>query len=286
MSVKGIDVSSYQGTIDWKKVKLNGIGFSILKVIRKDLSADKKFERNWTECQKVDIPVIGVYNYSYATTESKARTDAEAVLKILNGRKTTVWLDVEDNCQKNLKSRLISIINAYGKVITDAGLEFGVYTGESFYKSYIKPYGVVQYPLWIARYGKNNGILDTKYQPQINGMVGWQYTSKGTVNGIKGNADLNVWYKELRDTNEPNASVHSIYKEPTRLLYYKKIPMMHGEDVKWAQERLYINGYLKKNEIDGWFGKKTHNATVAFQADKKIAPDGKIGVVTREYMKK
>ena len=68
MSLTGIDVSSYQGTINWWAVKQNGIDFAILKVIRKDLNPDKKFEENWRKCDAYDLEVQGVYNYSYATT--------------------------------------------------------------------------------------------------------------------------------------------------------------------------------------------------------------------------
>ena len=194
---KGIDVSSYQNTIDWKKVKGDGVQFAILKVIRKDLNPDKQFEANWKGCEAVGMPIHGVYNYSYATTVSKAITDAQKVLTILGNRKTRVYLDVEDTCQKNLGRLLIDIINAYKDVITGAGLEFGVYTGLYFYNTYIRPYGGVSYPLWIARYGNNDGSLNEAYKPSVAGMVGWQYTSKAQVAGISGNVDMNVWYEEL-----------------------------------------------------------------------------------------
>lgn len=196
----GIDVSSYQNLIDWKKVKADGIDFAILKVIRKDLSPDKQFESNWKGCEEAGMPVHGVYNYSYATTVSKAVGDAIKVLEILNGRKVRVYLDVEDQCQKGLGSLLIEIINAYSDVIKSAGLEFGVYTGLSFYNSYIKPFGGLNCPLWIARYGKNDGNLDESYKPDVSGMIGWQYTSRGKVDGINGNVDVNIWYEELEET--------------------------------------------------------------------------------------
>ena len=108
----GIDVSSYQGTINWKKVKQTDVKFAILKVIRKNLNPDKQFENNWRGCTDNGIEIQGVYNYSYATSVAKAVSDANKVLKILNGRQTMVWLDVEDNCQKGLKKRLIDIIMA------------------------------------------------------------------------------------------------------------------------------------------------------------------------------
>ena len=197
MSRIGIDVSSYQGVIDWKKVKKSGVEFSILKVIRKDLNPDKQFENNYKGCVDNGVVVQGVYNYSYATTVIKAISDAKKVLDILGDRKVMVWLDVEDKCQEGLGKNLIDIINAYGNVITNAGLQFGVYTGQYFYNRYIKPYGGVSCPLWIARYGKNNGKMQECYKPNIQNMIGWQYSSRGKVSGIVGNVDMNVWYSDI-----------------------------------------------------------------------------------------
>lgn len=201
----GIDVSSYQGSIDWNKVKSDNIEFAILKVIRKDLNPDKQFENNWKGCIEVGMPIFCIYNYSYATTVSKGVGDAKKVLEILNGRKAKVCLDVEDACQKGLGKLLIDIIDAYANVITSAGLEFIVYTGLSFYNSYIKPFGGIKYPLWIARYGKNDGKLDESYKPDVTGMIGWQYTSKGSVNGISGNVDINIWYENKESDNMKHA---------------------------------------------------------------------------------
>lgn len=199
----GIDVSGYQGVIDWNKV-LNDdrdIDFAILKVIRKDLNPDKQFENNWAGCTNAGMPIHGVYNYSYATTVAKAKSDAKKVLEILNGRETRVYLDVEDKCQKGLGKLLIDIINAYAGVIIAAGLEFGVYTGLSFYNSYIKPYGALKYPLWIARYGANDGSLIEGNKPNVPNMIGWQFTSKAKVDGISGNVDMNIWYEEFETEN-------------------------------------------------------------------------------------
>lgn len=139
MSKIVIDVSAYNGVVDWKKVKAAGVDAAILKVIRKDLLPDKRFEANWEGCEKAGMALAGVYNYSYATSVAKAIQDAQKVLNILNGRKVKIWLDVEDACLKGKGKTLIAIINAYGEVITAAGYEFGVYTGLSFYNSYIKP---------------------------------------------------------------------------------------------------------------------------------------------------
>lgn len=286
----GVDVSSYQNTIDWDAVKTSGIEFAILKIIRKDLNPDKQFENNWKGCINAGIPIQGVYNYSYATTVEKAETDAKKVLEILNGRKAMVWLDVEDDCQTDIGKTLIGIINAYKAVVEGEGLPFGVYTGEYFYRDYMKPYGGLNCPLWIARYGKNTGTMDLRYQPQTPKMIGWQYTSAGHVNGITGNVDMNVWYEELRFLNSSASTNQNIYEEPKRLLC-KKTPMMKGEDVKWVQERLIDRDCLPnlnkngKSNVDGLFGKDTDLAVRKFQKQSKITVDGKVGAVTRAYLK-
>lgn len=212
MSKIGIDVSSYQGVIDWLKVKTSGIEFAILKVIRKDLDPDKQFKNNLRGCIEAALPVQGVYNYSYATTVYKAISDAKRVIEVLKetiqellgislaefleDHELTVWLDVENECQKGLGTLLIDIINSYAEVIEGAGLKFGVYTGNSFYNSYIKPYGGIKHSKWIARYGTNNGTLNEKYKPTVEGIDGWQYTSRGRVDGISGNVDMDIWYDE------------------------------------------------------------------------------------------
>ena len=136
MKIKGIDVSGYNGNINWSKVAENGVEFAILKVIRKELQPDKYFEANWTGATEAGVPVQGVYNYSYATNAEKAQTDAKKVIEVLAGRNVMVWLDVEDKCQQNIGDKIVSIINEYQKIIEDAGCKFGVYTGLSFYNSW------------------------------------------------------------------------------------------------------------------------------------------------------
>lgn len=282
----GVDVSTYNGVIDWKKVKVAGYDFAILKIIRKDLNADSSFERNWNGCIAAGIEIKGVYNYSYATTVEKAKKDAQAVIKALNGRKTTVWLDVEDNCQKNLGYALISVIQAYRAEIEKAGLTFGIYTGLSFYNTFIKKHanGFVC-PLWIARYGKNTGFRDNKYQPQLDDLVGWQYTSKGKVNGINGYVDLNIFY----DYSPAHTITANPYPVPDRVLCAKKQLgrwVFRGDDVKYVQYALAKRGFLEESDIDGVYGLKTEDAVKRFQKSlgNGVVVDGIVGIQTRRYL--
>lgn len=251
---KGIDVSSYQGTIDWAKVKADGVEFAILKVIRKDLDPDKQFENNWSGCEAAGMPIHGVYNYSYATTIAKAKTDAQKVLGILNGRKARVYLDVEDACQKNLGSLLIDIINAYADVITGAGLEFGVYTGLSFYNTFIRPYGGVSYPLWIARYGNNDGSLNEAYKPSVAGMIGWQFTSKAQVAGISGNVDMNIWYEEFeqKEVDNMGKTASKVIEQARAWLGKKESDGSHKAIIDLYNSHLPLARSYKVKYTDSW----------------------------------
>lgn len=293
MNKKVIDVSSYQGDIDWKRVKESGIQGAILKAIRKDLNPDKHFENNWKGCEKVALPIIGVYNYSYAVTLDKAKLDARKVITILSGRKVKVWLDIEDACLKGKGVFLLEIIKAYQNEIELAGLDFGVYTGLSFYNSNLKPY--INQPFcnfWIARYpyGTRMDVSKnppSKKKPVISQLEGWQYSSKGQVSGIQGNVDMNLWYdifqKETLEFSE------NIYPIPVRILRLKR-PLVYGNDVKWIQYHLIRLGFLPaqrkcgKSNIDGIFGNDTDRAIRAVQKHFGIAVDGIAGPVTVDVL--
>ena len=279
--MKGIDVSTYNGNIDWNKAKNDGVEFAILKVISKQNTADKQFENNWKGCNEAGVPIQGVYNYSYATSVDKAKQDANAVLKVLGTRKTMVWLDVEDSCQKGLGAKLISIIKSYQEIINGAGLDFGVYTGLSFYNSYIKSYAdsLQDVPFWIARYpstatktvSQNPGTL---YKPVIKNMLyGWQYSSKGKVAGISGSTDLNIWYVNV----QANASA--------------KTESSADPYVQIGQQA--VNKFVSGANIavDGVFGAETEKACVkvlqtALNKDyaSGLKVDGSFGPLTKKAL--
>lgn len=209
MARKGIDVAKWNGTIDWAKVKKAGIEFVVLKVIDKSNKTEESFIRNYAGATAQGLPV-DVYNYLYTTTESSAITAAKAVVNTLAGRKVgKVWADVEDACLKNKSIQLIRIINTYKAVIEAAGYEFGVYTGLSFYNSYIKPYReYIDCEFWIARYPSTKEMSITSMpaaskKPSIFHVLwGWQYSSHGKVPGINSYVDLDICYVEPDSTGK------------------------------------------------------------------------------------
>lgn len=207
--VKGVDVSSYQGNIDWVKAKADGVSFVILRSILKSGKTDSSFERNYKGAISVDLPV-GVYKYSYALTPYQAILEANAVIKVMAGRKFElgVWLDLEDISQRKYltKSQLTEIIEAFKNVIESSGYKFGIYCNLDWYKNVID-HAKFDVPYWIARYPSTQVMrlsdsVNVKYKPSIkNTMWGWQYSSKGRVAGISGYCDINECYMNSKKSN-------------------------------------------------------------------------------------
>lgn len=228
---KLIDVSSYNGTINWKKAKEYGVDGAILKIIRKDLKRDNGFDRNYQDCNDNKIP-WGVYNYTYATTPAKAKSDMQLVCDILDkiGKKYLqygVWFDIEDQIQAKLSKDVIaSIINAAQEVVESRGYKFGVYTGMSYFDEHINANKVKCKNWWIARYYKGYDKMsfatdpNGNYKPKNTDIMAWQYTSSGVFptsisTGNGGKFDLNILYKDFPTASKPSGkkSLETLAKE-------------------------------------------------------------------------
>lgn len=189
----GLDLSANQGNVDFNKVKAAGYEFVILRSTTKNGKADTKFEQYYSAAIKAGLKVAGVYKYSYAMSVAEAHKEAESVIKLLNGRKIDIWYDLEDKSQLILGTTGIGLIaTAFLTYCVNKGYNVGIYCNKNWYDNYI-PWDIKNIcRFWVARYGKNTGQLDEYYKPNGKGVVMWQYTSKGKVDGIEGNVDLNV----------------------------------------------------------------------------------------------
>lgn len=196
----GVDVSSYQGRIDWNAVADDGIDFAMVRILTgkgtSDLSIDTRFEYNYEYARKAGIKV-GVYRYSYATTKSGAKREASRVVEVLNGRKLDypVVLDMEESSVLNQTTRekRTEIIQAYKEVIEDAGYKFALYANRTWLENYIEPEAVKGVDIWFARWRSLSS------GPGYNGagdLTMWQYSNSGSVKGISGKVDLDVSYKK------------------------------------------------------------------------------------------
>lgn len=220
---KGIDVSDNQGVIDWEQVATAKVSFAILRSVRRSGKTDYQFAVNLESCRKYGIPV-SVYKYTYATTPEAARQEAQQVVALLQSRGLTgtmVWWDVEDkDVLRPLGAvKLTCCIRAAQEVITAAGYGFGLYVGLYVYKEHWFEFnGFAGTRLWIARYYRGYRTMrfedeaDQKYKPDVDGYIsGWQYTSCGEVQGIKGDVDLDIAYEGPATWAQPPAEPEVIY---------------------------------------------------------------------------
>lgn len=190
--LKGVDVSEWQGQIDWDAVKKDEIDFAILRCgygMNLEEQDDIWFKRNALECERVGIP-YGVYLYSYADTVEKAASEATHVLRLIKGRKLEypVYYDLEDvnttgKCSQDL---ILQMSKKFVGILEDAGYWVGIYANLYWNEAYLTDSWYDTKARWIAQYNS---------ECQYNKDYGiWQYSSSGIVNGISGCVDMNISY--------------------------------------------------------------------------------------------
>ena len=197
----GIDVSKHNGEIDWDAVKADGIKFAIIRVGygNDDTDQDDVWAvRNMQECERVGIP-YGVYLYSYAVNEDEANSEANHILRMLQGFNPVlgVYIDIEDTEYYNeynidpYSSEGRELITRIAVTVMDrvsrAGYTAGVYANWNYFQNVLIQSEIQAYK-WLAWYKE-----DTSEVPEGDWIM-WQYTSTGHVNGIEGNVDMNFWY--------------------------------------------------------------------------------------------
>lgn len=253
--IKGIDVSRWNGTIDWKTVANYGMGFAILRITEKGNIIDSTFEPNYKGCIENKIPV-GVYKYSYATTIAQIKDEANIVIKTLNKRKLDypVFLDIEDKCQENLSDDLMmKMVEAFRAIIIKAGYKFGIYCGYSWYQNQL-PEDAKKYDCWVARYPNNDtGDLQERLRvPASTGVIGWQYSSKATIPGIPTKVDRSVFYKDYSKSSATSTNTSSNSQGSDKMNTTKAIDAL----IATAEAEV---GYLEKKS-NSQLDDKTANA--------------------------
>ncbi len=182
----GIDVSKYQGAIDWQAVAQSGISFAFIKVGSTKSGIDPYFNYNMLAAQQAGIKT-GVYIYSYAKSVEEAVVEAQFVLNAIQNVQVSypvVW-DVEDNVQKSLSPETLSLMaNTFCAMIEAEGYYPMVYSSTSWFN---KRLGPVFYDKWVAQWAAACEIPDASI---------WQYSCKGSVPGIKGDVDLDYALKD------------------------------------------------------------------------------------------
>ena len=181
----GVDVSHHQGQINWEKVKADGIDFAIIRCGYAEDNPqydDRYWEYNASECERLGIP-YGVYLYSYAESVKDALSEAEHVLRLIEGRNLSmpVYWDLEDNILPVDKLEEMSL--AFCGRISEAGYPVGIYANLNWWTYYLTEPCYDNWHRWVARWNESCG-----YDGEL---AIWQYYNKGAVDGISNDVDMN-----------------------------------------------------------------------------------------------
>ena len=282
-----IDVSEWQGDIDWAKAKADGVEGVIIRLgYGEGNNADKKAQRNISECKRLGIP-FGIYWYSYADTPALAKEEgADVVAKLKqfgvnpSDLAYPVYYDLEkwtwEGHQPPTDPNVYNnIVNNWYSALQSAGYKnLGVYSYTSYLQGPLKHANIYAKTAWVAQYGARMG-----FDSFPTNSRGWQYTSSGKVDGISGNVDMNAFgnkefvngghwvtkngQKYWQDSDGSLARSKEIYDPESNAWYWidSDGTMAHDKDVylrsnggKWV--RYDSNGHMVKGEdyrYGGWY---------------------------------
>ena len=192
----GIDVSKWNGNIDWNAVKNSGVSYVIIRCGYRGsttgaLIEDPKFRSNIQGAQKAGLKV-GVYFFTQAVNEVEAVEEASMVISLVKGYNISypVFLDVEASNGRGDRidaSTRTAVCRAFCQTIQNSGYKAGIYANKTWLNSYLDAPGLSSYKIWLAQYAASPSYTRTRYDM-------WQYSSKGSVAGISGNVDMNISY--------------------------------------------------------------------------------------------
>lgn len=205
-----LDVSRWQGSIDWDKVKESGLVSGVMLRALGNSAEDKPskpyidpyFSRNYAECQRLGIP-CGVYYYCKAVNVAEADAELALLRKVLTGKtvQLPVAVDIEDTyVQAPLDKQTLTDIAAYALATVEHwGFYALLYVGLNFAQTelYMGGAALRKYDVWLARYPRDKSKTKPEDKPTTDFAFGmWQYTSTASVPGVSGNVDLSHAYKD------------------------------------------------------------------------------------------
>ncbi len=197
-SKAGIDVSKWNGEIDWDKVKNAGVEFAIVRAgyrgsVTGSLVQDIYFDANMKGTAAAGIPV-GVYFFTQATNEVEAVEEASAVLRWVQEYDITypIFIDTEGAGGNGRADGLdvdtrTLVCEAFCRTVENAGYEAGIYASRNWYNNNLHTQQLEDYYIWLAEY-RSVPLYQGYYRM-------WQYSSKGQIDGIAGNVDMNIMYE-------------------------------------------------------------------------------------------
>ena len=192
----GIDVSSYQGDINWGAVKASGIDYAVIRLgyrgsVNPRIVEDHKFQQNIRNATAAGVRV-GIYFVTQAVNEDEAREEANYCLNAVSGWNLAmpVFVDVEgsggrgDTIDRGMRT---NVLKTFCQTITNGGRLAGVYASKKWMTENIDMSQLTQYAIWVAQYHHETTWTQTR-------IDSWQFTSSGSVPGIAGRVDMNRIY--------------------------------------------------------------------------------------------
>lgn len=195
-NVMGIDISKHNGTVDWNAVKNAGVEFVILRCGYRGsasgvLVEDEKFRTNIKGATAAGLKV-GIYFFSQAVNEMEAVEEASLTLSLIKGHKISypVYIDVEaanGRADGLSAAERTKVVKAFCETVRDSGYTAGVYSNKNWFAEKMDTGAFGNYRIWLAQYTESSTYTG-RYEM-------WQYSSRGTIPGIKGDVDLNICYQ-------------------------------------------------------------------------------------------
>ncbi len=250
-TLKGIDISKWQGKVDFSKVK-TAVSFAILREgYRKAI--DNKFVEYVKGCKENSIQIPGVYHFLYSLSEADAKAEAKSCIKNLKkaglGTDVIIFADLEYDSVTDAKKKGVTIgsaeciafTKAFCETVEAAGYKAGIYTNQDFYKNMYKSQLMDKYVVWLADY-EGEAAYPCTFR---------QTSSKGTVPGISGNVDMDEWYQE-EASEQPVSLSDQIVEKAVSFLGCKEEDGSHKKIIDiYNNHKPLARGY-KVKYTDSW----------------------------------
>lgn len=265
-TAQGIDVSYHQGTIDWEKVKNSGqVDFAIIRCgigMDQTNQDDTQWENNTSECERLGIP-YGTFLYSYADTVEKARSEAQHVVRLVQGKNLTypIYYDMEDNSVMNkIDSKTAGeIAQTFLNTLEANGYKnVAVYSSKSLFETKLTADIFNRYPRWVAHYNDTCGYQGSYHM--------WQYTNKGQIDGITGNVDL-----DYKIGNWTSAGYTPAPATPTTAVKKTTVSKPKATTIKSLKKRGKKAVKITYKKVSGVSGYQIYMSTKKKSGYKKIA---------------
>lgn len=275
MEKKVVDISKFQGAVNFKKMKSDGVDGVIIRCgytgygKAKIKSVDSRWEANCKSARECGMP-YGAYYYSCAVTPEEAEQEAKFVLKLLEGKtlEYPLFFDTEDNHDIKIYSpesqlsigreRLTEVAKAFLETLNRNGVYCGIYASKSWLENQLDMFALSAYDVWVAQYADK---LTYKGQYSM-----WQYTSKGSVDGIDGYVDMNRCYVDYPSRLKSNTESFKKGDSSQAVLAYKMLLAI-------LKSLGLINQKVDDNSV---FGEGTYLATLELQKAVSFESNGAV----------